>query len=272
VLSQIERKLSGPKAQLLSTYVNQVLGDRWFLGAGVIFAVLNFLIGFRFGLPLDYRGSWTAEAFTYGGFLLVGFVCGIPVAGIFGVWRVFKKFAKEDAPSTFDYEAEDNCGGTQFIGEAFVKFACVTLIEGVLIAWYISNMKWTRSDELFVIVISRAWIFWPFVCSILVLIGPAIAMHQALEEWKQKEVKDIQKKIKATEERIEKSTHPETESLLKLYEHYTGHRKALYEMRTWPYDLTSKINYLVVFLCSALAQAAGAQDNLKKLGEFIKKH
>jgi len=51
-------------------------------------------MGILFGLPTDYRSYWPA-ATSYIGFFVVGFVCGIPVRGIYGVWRSVDAFAKD---------------------------------------------------------------------------------------------------------------------------------------------------------------------------------
>jgi hypothetical protein len=61
----------------------------------VFFGALNTFMGVLFGLPTDYRAFWPA-ATSYIGFFAVGFACGLPVQGIYGVFRVFDVFAKDE--------------------------------------------------------------------------------------------------------------------------------------------------------------------------------
>jgi hypothetical protein len=258
VLLQMEARLGKNSLAKLLNYGNKVLSDRAFIEAGLFFALLNTTMGALFGLPQNYQGFW-AVATSYIGFFIVGFVCGIPAHGIFGVWRVFRAFAQDETLKV-DYTASDGCGGMQFIGDALIRFASVTLTMGILIAWYILHMHWLRSENILVKVVLLLWVVWPFILSTFVLFIPSLAIHQALEKAKQREDARLQERINAFQLKIDNSSSPQPESFMRSYEHYTGRRAALYKMQTWPYDLKSKINYAGVLLINT----GVAVENVRK--------
>ena len=213
-------------------------------------------MGILFGLPPNYQAFWPA-ATSYIGFFVVGFVCGIPVRGIYGVWRVVVAFA-DDKTLKVNYAAHDGRGGMQFLGEALMKFAAVTLTMGVMIAWYIFRMKWSRSDNLYVKLALLFWEAWPFILSTFVLLVPSVRIHQRLEEAKREEDDRLQEKIRTIESQVDNALPQQTEGLLKSYEHYKERRAALDRMRTWPFGYLSKINYGGIFATDSLIAAANA--------------
>ena len=109
--------------------LKDTLSDRNFVFVGAFFGTLNCVLGYSFGLPYSNGPAIISILF---GYFLVGFVSGMGVLGIFGVFVAMSVFARELKPS-LDFTSPDNCGGTQFIGEALVVFSSVTLIAGVCV-------------------------------------------------------------------------------------------------------------------------------------------
>jgi hypothetical protein len=240
-LPEINARINEENAKSLIRYVNKVLSDWNFVRAGLLFGVLNAFMGFLFGLPSDYRGVWPAVT-SYSGFFIAGFVCGIPVWGIYGVWRVFDAFAKEQNLRV-SYTAHDDRGGMEFIGAALVRFAAVTLTEGVLIAWYIWHMQWSRSHDPYVNLVFIFWIAWPFILSTFALVAPCIRLHRRLETAKREEDDRLQEKMRDIESKVDTTAPAQMEALLKKHDYYKERRGALDRMRTWPYGNASKIKY-----------------------------
>ena len=267
-LPEMKSRLNEENANSLPKYVNQVLSDGEFVKAGLLFGALNTLMGIFFGLPVDYRGYWPA-ATSYLGFFVAGFVCGIPVRGIYGVWCVLDAFAKDQSLKV-SYAARDGRGGTAFIGAALVRFAAVTLTEGVLIAWYILHMQWSRSHNPYVNLVLLFWVAWPFILSTFVLVAPCIRLHQRLERAKREEDDRLQDKIRVIENQVENASSLQLETLLKSYEHYKERRIALERLRTWPYGYSSKIRYGSIFLINVLFAVANANDHWHSIAELRK--
>ena len=119
--------------------LKHTLSDRNFVVAGASFGVLNCVLGYSFGLP--YTNAPAVVSILLG-YFLVGFVGGMGVLGIYGVFVAISAFSR-DLKSALDITSPDNCGGTQFIGEALVVFSSVTLIAGVMISIYIVGTHWS---------------------------------------------------------------------------------------------------------------------------------
>jgi len=265
-LPQMKVRLNEENANSLLKYVNLVLSDWEFVKAGLFFGVLNTFMGILFGLPTDYRGYWPA-AISYIGFFVAGFVCGIPVRGIYGAWRVVDAFAK-DQTLKVNYGAHDGRGGMEFIGAALVRFAAVTLTEGVMIAWYILHTQWSRSHNPYVNLVLLFWATWPFIVSTFVLVAPCVRLHQRLERAKREEDDRLQDKIRAIESQVDNASSQQAETLLKRYEHYNERRVALDRMRTWPYGYSSKIKYGSIFLINVLVAVMNANDHWHSIAEL----
>ena len=265
-LPEMKARLNKENAKFLIEYTNQVLSDREFVKAGLFFGVLNTLMGVLFGLPTEYRAFWPA-ATSYIGFFIAGFVCGIPVQGIYGVWRVFDLFAKDESIKV-NYAAHDDRGGMEFIGAALARFAAVTLTEGMIIAWYILHIQWSRSHNPYVNLVMLFWVTWPFILSTFVLVAPCVRLHQSLERAKREEDNRLQDKIRAIESQVDNSSSQQTETLLKSYGHYKERRVALNAMRTWPYGYSSKIKYGGVLLINVLVAAMNVIEHWPSIAEF----
>lgn len=126
------------------TPLNHTLSNRNFMLAGLFFGLLNTWMGQVFGVPYE---SIAAQFSISTGFFLVGFVCGMAAWGVYGVVVIMKILAEGNMFQP-DYTAPDHCGGTQFFGNAFVKFSAVTLIMGVIISIYILFTWWVYQESL----------------------------------------------------------------------------------------------------------------------------
>lgn len=244
-LPEKEKKAKNNGSERLKAKVDLVLSDKRFKIWGLSFAIVNLLFGFLFGLPAAYPWPGPALA-SWGGFLLAGFVCGIPVCGVYGVWQTVRTFAK-DPDLEMDFYAPDNCGGFAFIGQALIRFAMVTAFEGILIGTYILKMPWSHLNKPYVQVLLGSWIAWPFLVSTFVLFVPVCSLHRALKKKKEKEDERIQANLRKIDEKIELAEDSQClEDLLKKYNHFAARREAVYRTKTWPYDFETKVSYFGV--------------------------
>jgi hypothetical protein len=265
-LPEMQARLNERNEHFLCEYANEVLSDWEFVKTGLFFGVLNTFMGVLFGLPTAYQGFFPA-ATSYIGFFIAGFVCGIPVQGIIGVWRVFEKFATTQTLKV-NYAAHDGRGGMEFVGAALARFAAVTLTEGVIIAWYIVHMQWSRQHNPYVNLVFLFWVTWPFILSTFVLIAPCVGLHRSLERAKREEDDRIQDKIRGIENQIDSASSQQTETLLKSYEHYKERRVALDKMRTWPYGYSAKIKYGGILLGNVLVAGMNVAEHWPNITEF----
>src|SRR5579863_2993993 len=153
--------------------LKHTLSDRNFVVAGAFFGVLNCVLGYSFGLP--YANAPAVVSILFG-YFLVGFVGGMGVLGIFGVFVAISAFSRE-LKSALDIASPDNCGGTQFIGEALVVFSSVTLIAGVMISIYIVETHWSGTAAAWVVALRYFWIAFPYVISFIILFAPTFPLY-----------------------------------------------------------------------------------------------
>lgn len=238
--------------------IKEYLSDRSFLQFGILFAVLNCIVGWALGVP--YHEFWP-KVTTYVGFFLAGFVCGMPVAGIRGVVITLTRYVDQGQPKV-DYTNPDGCGGFLFLGEALIKFSAVTLIVGILLSLYMLEVKWSNAgndlnkiNELTAIVqaIMWMWIALPFLLSLTILLAPASRANNALMNHKiQKEVELALAFNKARDALQEAGSDAERRDELRHeIEYYATLRAQLHQMRTWPLNAETNVKFVILFVSNA---------------------
>jgi hypothetical protein len=230
--------------------VGRVLRDRNFVAAGVFFGIVNTWMGREFGVPKDVAN----QAIDFGGFFVVGFVCGMAVWGILGVAATVHSFTAS-GKVRFDYTDPDHCGGMGFLGEALLKFGAVTLIEGVLIWLYIRHTKWDHLNVGPVAALGLFWAAFPFLLSLIVWLLPAQMVSRALEDYKVREEGLLQSRLSELRKRIENPALPalDRDEARKEYDYRVALRAELYRMQTSPFSLLAAAKYAAVFLVHGAA-------------------
>lgn len=243
--------------------LNNTLSDWKFICAGLFFGLVNCLMGYVFGLP--YETDYAKAAILFGLFL-AGFVCGMAAWGIYGINVIVAAFAREVKPS-LDYAAPDHCGGVQFLGEGLLVFSSVTLIVGVMISVYIQEFQWDRRELGWVVALQWAWIVFPYVLSLVVLIGPAVPLNEALRQYKA----EMQAEQMRTSDAIRRQLDAEPldsakrKDLRDEYAYQQTLRKDLHAMGTWPHGMSANLKYLGIFAANMAASASSAIKLLGKL-------
>lgn len=260
---EMHSKTVSPEQTVYFQQVQRKLSDRRFLQAGLFFGLLNLAMGFLFGLP--YK-ELPANIVTCFGFFLVGFACGMPAQGIYGVVKTIEAFAHE-GKLRLDYTDPDGCAGMRFLGIALVRFSSVTLFMGVFIAWYILHTKWTNTDSPLVQGLFVFWIAFPFLLSLLVLFVPAISISSRLKKFKREKATALQNSIDTLRSEFENSfrNSHHHDGLEKLYDYNVKLRMELHGMHTWPYNLNSGVKYSSVLLVNAGAALVNANDQWELL-------
>lgn len=235
------------------TYINQTLSDRTFLTAACAFGFANLMVGLCFGLPDSITSTWERISLGWG-YFLVGFVCGLPVGGIYGVIKVIVYLARE---GTFelDYTSPDGCGGVRFLGDAIVKFSAVTLMVGVLISIYIINANWEREHDFLVNFLMWVWIAFPYILSLLIVIVPSVGINQLLRQYKFQKDCEFKGNLKELFNKINSLNNDESTQISDLkerHERITALRTQLYQMRTWPFGLSENYKYSVIFISNLI--------------------
>lgn len=265
LLPQMDRRLNKKgeeyyrEQQFYFVTLKRTLGDGRFVVAGLLFGTLNCLLGYKFGVPyLEARGRAT----IFAGFFVVGFICGMAALGIYGVLDTVKAFMRAENIG-LDYSAPDGSGGTLFLGEALVKFGSVTLTMGVLIALFIVNFGWI-GDSYFVKALRWFWIAFPFAASLLVVLAPSAEINRILSEYKVDKEEQLDDKLAELRTLCDdpNTAATEREAARQDYEYYNKLRAKVYKMRTWPYNVSSSLQYGGIFIGNATAIAWQAIEKM----------
>ena len=255
LLPEMDARLQGKNKQIFLAPLKKKLSDQNFAIAGLIFGLLNCAFGYWFGLPYS-RVSTVVTILI--GYFLAGFVCGMAVWGIYGVFEPIKAFSLK-ARDSFDFTEPDNCGGTGFLGDALIVFASVTLIVGVMISIYVLKTDWQRDNSFRVVALKGVWIVFPYLCSLLALVGPAVPINGQLRAYKAERESRLKKGLTDVREKLEKDLPvDERKDLHEQYEFQQSQRKELHSMRTWPFGLAANLKYLSVLGGNLFAHISAA--------------
>jgi|HubBroStandDraft_2_1064218.scaffolds.fasta_scaffold146503_1 hypothetical protein len=252
-----------PDNQAYRVCLKHTLSDRNFVIAGSIFGALNCVIGNRFGLP--YAGGQAIISILFG-YFLVGFIGGMAVLGIYGVFVAVRLFSRELKPS-LDFSSPDNCGGTLFIGEALVVFGAVTLIAGVMISIYILKTDWADPHTWAINALKGFWIVFPYIMSLVILIIPAIPVHVELRNYQLEQEEALKKQLATIRRLLENGQLDGTnrKELRDDLEFFQNVRLELHAMRLWPYGIGTSSKYIIILVTNITTTFSTISGWLKSL-------
>jgi hypothetical protein len=262
LLSRMAIYLS-PDNQAYRVCLKDTLSDRNFVVAGSIFGALNSVIGYCFGLPYSDGPAIISILF---GYFLVGFVGGMAVLGIYGVFVAVRVFSRELKPS-LDFTSPDNCGGTLFVGEALVVFGAVTLIAGVMISIYILKTNWADHHTWGIIALKSFWIVFPYIMSLVILIIPAIPVHIELRNYQLEQEESLKKQLATIRRALEdnQSDGAKRKELRDDHEFLQNVRLELHRMRLWPYGIGASSKYIIILVTNLTTTFSTISGWLKSL-------
>jgi len=244
--------------------LNKTLSDRNFIIAGAVFGCLNMLMGLWFGVP--YAGL-SSQISMFTGFFLVGFVCGVPAWGIYGVMVAINAITNEKQMLKPDFTAPDGCAGMRFLGTAFAKFSAVTLLMAVMISVYILWAGWANKGQTLVKVAIGTWVIWPYLLSTMVLAATSLQVKRLLEAYKLHKEKEFSDKLSEHRARLEqKDLGVEERSFIEsAIEQLSKDRTLLHDVRIWPFGKADSINYGLVFIGNMLVTLKSFPKDLQEL-------
>jgi hypothetical protein len=230
--------------------LKDTLSDRNFILAGSLFGTLNCVLGYSFGLPYPNGPAIISILF---GYFLVGFVGGMAVLGIYGVFVAISAFSRAPKPA-LDFASPDNCGGTRFIGDALVIFSSVTLIAGVMISIYILKTNWSGDPTRGIVALKYFWIVFPYVMSLIILITPAIPLHIELRRYKLEEEDRFKSRLAAIRQSLEDDQLGVSgrKELRDDHEFRQNARRELHKMQSWPYGVGASSRYIIVLIANLI--------------------
>lgn len=231
-------------AHFTNSYIKPMqfwLSDGKFTLVGVIFGLLNCIMGYSFGVR--YTGL-PSKLTIFFGFFVVGFVSGMAAYGLLGVFAFVRGFVQAEPP--LDYRNPDRCGGTSFVGRALVKFSALNLVMGTMISIYIVFAPWTNRAHIVVRILMWTWIGFPFFISLAHLLGPGAVIHLMLQRYKKQMQGILAAEVRSTRASFQ-APNANTKTLREELEYGLKLQSELYQMNTWPFSFTSAMHVAIAF-------------------------
>lgn len=244
--------------------VERHLSDLRFISYGLGFAVVNTLLGYTFGISSHAHLDTQGQIILYLGFLLTGFICGMPIAGIVGLVSVINGFSTA-LKQIISYKKPDGCGGTEFIGNALLVFGLVTLAVGVLISLFLAGFNWDRKTDTWVNLALRCWIFFPYFMAFIVISVPTVAVSYQLMEYKRKHLSQVHQDIVDIENKIEPLRDCEHSQLLESeLKKLEKKQDSLYQMSIIPFGNRVLFNSVIALVPNVLGTISALSSLLDK--------
>jgi hypothetical protein len=240
--------------EILRKYLSNSMMIRY----GFIFGTANTAFGLFYGVwygPLYLNLSLLFQIFV------VGFVCGLAICGIVGVIDLILHVSSGEKKQ-LDFVNIDNCGGTAIIGNSLLKFAAVSLLAGLMIAFYIYNSPWTNRDWPPVLYSIYLWMGFPHLAAITVLLIPIQKIHGMIrtkkverEDYFIMQREEIRRKIL----QIADDRNRPDEKKANVY--YTQNMliseicKEVREVREWPFEKRNVSSFAISYVLSFIVPA-----------------
>lgn len=212
----------------LQILVSRKLHNRNFILSGIFFAFANLGLGYYFGVEQHSLLNQQAIYILYLSFWLAGFVCGMAIAGIYGVIAIFRQITP-NLKHKIDFCEPDGCGGTSYLGSGLLIFGAVTLCLGVLISLFLSGFNWSDKQDKWIFLLLHCWALFPYLMTFIVVALPAILINTELLDYKKhtrktllQEIHNRQRTLNSTDnetirKQIELEIKTQREQLAELY-------------------------------------------------------
>jgi hypothetical protein len=163
--------------------IQQLLGVRVFVLAGLVFATLTTGVAHLFGIPADLHLASLPLVAVYLGYFLTGFTCGLGLWAILAVIILYLRFAP-NLQHTLNPGSPDGYGGIKSLGDSLWFFAMLIAAVGLLVASYMFSVDWTNLHNDLARSLFLIWLAMPFVMAVSVILIPGLAVRRQVNEFK----------------------------------------------------------------------------------------
>ena len=160
--------------------LKRILSDRNLIHYGIAFGLLNISFGLFFGI---WYSSWVLYLSLCLQIFVVGFVCGLAIAGISGILQLISTL-KAESYFIVHLQDEDQCAGFSKITDLLLIFSGISLSVGILISLYIMSTPWANKENSTVQLTIYLWALFPHVAALSVLMIPVLQIKKILLKLK----------------------------------------------------------------------------------------
>lgn len=231
------------------------LGNKTMLGYGIAFGLANTGLGLFYGVWYHEVGLYISLLYQI---FLVGFIAGLAISGIVAILKVVRYVSRLRDPR-LNILDPDKCGGTVQTGNSLLKFSLVSLLAGILIAYYIYKTPWANRDWQVVTYFMYAWMGFPHFAALMVLSVPFSNVHNILNRAKYLELTRIGNQISHVRAQIlalsDSQAQAEAAKLTLLKTQHEMLKNSYSEVEAtiiWPTNLRAGVAYSFIYIASFL--------------------
>ena len=173
------------------TIVENHVKDVTMLKYGFSFGFANLGLGLFYGFWYEQPVLLISLGYQI---FLAGFIAGMAISGIISILKVVN-YITDQKKTDMDFDCPDRCGGMTRIGNSLLKFSLVSLIAGIMIAYYIYNSPWSHQNWKAVIYFMYAWMGFPHFAALSVLLIPFLKIHEFMRNTKSQYLTVLKSKI-----------------------------------------------------------------------------
>lgn len=172
--------------------VDDWLSDKWFLLAGLAFAVSNTTIGHLLGVPSEFYDATLSLLMVYSGFFLAGFTSGMGLLAITAVIILYVRFAPS-LQYSLDANNSDGNGGIKELGDSLWLFGGLIGAVGILVSIYMFGVSWTYMYKPYVQLLFLFWLSLPFILAVSIVLIPGLAVRRQVSYYKAYKANQLKK-------------------------------------------------------------------------------
>lgn len=172
--------------------ITDLLSDKWYLLAGLLFASANTSIAYLLGIPADFQAAPAALFALHIGFFASGFTAGMGLLGIFAIILLYLRFAP-NLQHALDPHSPDGTGGIKKLGDSLWFFSALIGVVGILISIYMFEVRWTNMYKQYVQIIFLLWVSLPYILAVSVVLIPGLAVRRQVSYYKHYKVRQLKR-------------------------------------------------------------------------------
>lgn len=235
--------------------ISYYLSDKTMIKYGLFFGLLNSGLGLFYGIWYEHTLLFISLLYQI---FFVGFIAGLAISGIIGILRVIRYLVSKEV-SEVNFNCPDNCAGMVNIGNSLLKFSLVSLLAGILIAYYIFNTPWAHRDWLVVMYFMYAWMGFPHIAAISVLFVPFRNIHLILAKKKYSYLDEIKCQLDDVRRKLLSISESDASTHLYTYEVLSAKHDILIsiysdveKVNDWPTNPKARTSYAIIYFLSLI--------------------
>ena len=186
---EIIRELEGD-GRVSNYVVSTWLSDKWYITTGMIMGITTSVVFTVLGVPAVFFETPASLLGVYAGFFLAGFTGGMGLHAVICLLVLYIKFAPS-LEHSLDVTTSSGDVGLKKLGDSLWFFAGLIASVGILESVYLINVPWVNSYLQYVRTLFVAWIAFPYLLAISVVLVPGLVVRRHVSYFKSHKTRQL---------------------------------------------------------------------------------